>query len=122
MPAEWAAYTELNARWYKDKASARATVDEWKPAPEPRVLTDGSRREAPIRGSRAAAPRPTDPTAEPHGIDDGRQTGPHPVEQQRRPEDARGRDGRQDHEQREADAARHAPSATGWSIARGPGP
>jgi ferredoxin len=31
LPGEWAAYTELNARWFKDKASARATVDEWKP-------------------------------------------------------------------------------------------
>ena len=32
LPGEWAAYGELNARWYKDKGSARATVDEWKPA------------------------------------------------------------------------------------------
>lgn len=31
LPAEWGAYTELNARWFKDKASARATMDEWKP-------------------------------------------------------------------------------------------
>ena len=31
LPAEWAAYTELNWRWYKDKDSTRATVDEWKP-------------------------------------------------------------------------------------------
>ena len=30
LPPEWAQYTELNARWYKDKDSARATVDEWK--------------------------------------------------------------------------------------------
>jgi NAD-dependent dihydropyrimidine dehydrogenase PreA subunit len=32
LPGEWGAYGELNARWYKDKGSARATVDEWKPA------------------------------------------------------------------------------------------
>ncbi|CAN5532973.1 hypothetical protein BH23CHL8_BH23CHL8_05220 [soil metagenome] len=32
VPAEWTGYIELNARWYKDKESARATVDEWKPA------------------------------------------------------------------------------------------
>jgi ferredoxin len=32
LPAESVQYTELNARWYKDKDSARATVDEWKPA------------------------------------------------------------------------------------------
>ncbi|HUG02496.1 MAG TPA: ferredoxin family protein [Longimicrobiales bacterium] len=31
VPTEWAAYTELNARWFKDKDSARATVDELKP-------------------------------------------------------------------------------------------
>ncbi len=31
LPAESAKYTELNARWFVDKASARATVDEWKP-------------------------------------------------------------------------------------------
>ncbi|MEO8625840.1 MAG: ferredoxin family protein [Candidatus Limnocylindrales bacterium] len=31
LPGEWAQYTELNARWFKDKPSARATVDEWKP-------------------------------------------------------------------------------------------
>ena len=31
LPGEWAQYTELNARWFKDKASARATIDEWKP-------------------------------------------------------------------------------------------
>jgi ferredoxin len=30
LPAEWAQYTELNARWFKDKDSARATIDEWK--------------------------------------------------------------------------------------------
>jgi NAD-dependent dihydropyrimidine dehydrogenase PreA subunit len=31
LPAEWAKYTEVDARWFKDKASARATIDEWKP-------------------------------------------------------------------------------------------
>jgi ferredoxin len=31
LPGQWAPYTELNARWFKDKASARQTVDEWKP-------------------------------------------------------------------------------------------
>jgi len=31
VPAEWAAYTELNARWFKDKESTRAAVDELKP-------------------------------------------------------------------------------------------
>ena len=31
VPSEWAQFTELNARWYKDKDSTRATVDEWKP-------------------------------------------------------------------------------------------
>ena len=34
LPAEWAQYTELDARWYKDKDSARATIDEWKPSPD----------------------------------------------------------------------------------------
>jgi hypothetical protein len=32
VPAEWAKYTELNARWFEDRDSARATVEEWKPA------------------------------------------------------------------------------------------
>jgi ferredoxin len=31
LPGEWAQFTELNARWFKDKDSARATIDEWKP-------------------------------------------------------------------------------------------
>lgn len=31
LPAEHTKYIELNARWFKDKDSARATVDEWKP-------------------------------------------------------------------------------------------
>ena len=31
LPAEWAPYTEVDARWFKDKDSARATIDEWKP-------------------------------------------------------------------------------------------
>ena len=31
LPSEWAQYAELDARWYKDKDSARATLDEWKP-------------------------------------------------------------------------------------------
>ena len=31
VPTEWAVYTELDARWYQDKASARATIDELKP-------------------------------------------------------------------------------------------
>ena len=31
VPAEWAGFTVLNATWYKDKASMRAAVDEWKP-------------------------------------------------------------------------------------------
>ncbi len=31
LPGEWAQYAELDARWYKDKDSARATIDEWKP-------------------------------------------------------------------------------------------
>jgi hypothetical protein len=32
VPAEWAPYTELNARWFKDKESARATLEQLKPA------------------------------------------------------------------------------------------
>ena len=24
-------YTHVNARWFKDKAAARAPIDEWKP-------------------------------------------------------------------------------------------
>ena len=32
LPSEWAQYAELDARWYQDKDSARATIDEWKPA------------------------------------------------------------------------------------------
>jgi ferredoxin len=31
VPGEWTRFIELNARWYKDKASARADVDAWKP-------------------------------------------------------------------------------------------
>lgn len=31
VPPEWAQYTELDARWYQDKDSARQTIDEWKP-------------------------------------------------------------------------------------------
>ena len=31
LPAEWAKYTEVDAQWFKDKAAARATIDEWKP-------------------------------------------------------------------------------------------
>ena len=31
LPTESAAFTELNARWFKDKASARASVDQLKP-------------------------------------------------------------------------------------------
>ncbi len=31
LPNEWAKFTPVNAVWYKDKAAARATVDEWKP-------------------------------------------------------------------------------------------
>jgi hypothetical protein len=31
VPAEWVQYIELDARWFKDKDSARATIDEWKP-------------------------------------------------------------------------------------------
>jgi ferredoxin len=32
LPPEWAAYTEVNALWYTDKAAARAMVDQLKPA------------------------------------------------------------------------------------------
>jgi ferredoxin len=32
LPAQWAAYTEINALWYKDKAAARAKVEAVKPA------------------------------------------------------------------------------------------
>ena len=31
LPAEWAKYTAVDAQWFKDKAGARATIDEWKP-------------------------------------------------------------------------------------------
>ncbi len=31
LPAEWAPYTEIDARWYQDKDSTRQSVDEWKP-------------------------------------------------------------------------------------------
>jgi ferredoxin len=31
VPAEWAAYTEVNALWYSDKDAARAKVNELKP-------------------------------------------------------------------------------------------
>jgi ferredoxin len=31
VPAVSAAFTEINARWFKDKASTRATIDELKP-------------------------------------------------------------------------------------------
>lgn len=31
VPAEWAPFTELDARWYQDKDSTRQAVDEWKP-------------------------------------------------------------------------------------------
>ena len=32
LPVELARYTELNALWFKDKDSARETVNAWKPA------------------------------------------------------------------------------------------
>jgi ferredoxin len=32
LPAEWAGYAAIDATWYKDKAAARASVDELKPA------------------------------------------------------------------------------------------
>ncbi len=32
LPSEWAQYAELDARWFQDRDSARATIDEWKPA------------------------------------------------------------------------------------------
>jgi len=32
LPDKWAAYTEVNAVWFKDRAAARARVDELKPA------------------------------------------------------------------------------------------
>jgi hypothetical protein len=32
VPAEWAAYTRVNAVWFSDKAAARAEVDALKPA------------------------------------------------------------------------------------------
>jgi NAD-dependent dihydropyrimidine dehydrogenase PreA subunit len=31
LPAAWAAYTEVNALWYEDRAAARAKVDALKP-------------------------------------------------------------------------------------------
>jgi NAD-dependent dihydropyrimidine dehydrogenase PreA subunit len=32
LPAEWAAYTPVNALWFTDRAAARAEVDRLKPA------------------------------------------------------------------------------------------
>ena len=32
LPAQWSSYTEINARWFKDKDAARALVNELKPA------------------------------------------------------------------------------------------
>src|SRR4051794_19322955 len=32
LPPEWAAYTEINALWFKDKAAARAMLDVLKPS------------------------------------------------------------------------------------------
>ena len=32
VPPEWANYTQIDATWYTDKAAARASVDELKPA------------------------------------------------------------------------------------------
>ena len=32
LPAQWAAYTEINALWYSDKDAARAKVNALKPA------------------------------------------------------------------------------------------
>ncbi len=31
LPAEWVAFTPIDATWYTDKDAARASVDEWKP-------------------------------------------------------------------------------------------
>ena len=33
LPGKWAAYTELNAQWFKDKDAARARLEELKPSP-----------------------------------------------------------------------------------------
>lgn len=32
LPPEWAAYTQIDALWFTDKAAARTQVDELKPA------------------------------------------------------------------------------------------
>jgi len=32
LPEKWAGYTEVNARWFSDRAAARTRVDELKPA------------------------------------------------------------------------------------------
>jgi hypothetical protein len=31
LPASEAKYTQVDAVWFKDRAAARATIDEWKP-------------------------------------------------------------------------------------------
>ncbi len=33
VPEKWAAYTELNALWFKDRDAARARLEELKPLP-----------------------------------------------------------------------------------------
>ena len=32
LPSQWATFTTIDATWYQDKAAARQSVDEWKPA------------------------------------------------------------------------------------------
>jgi hypothetical protein len=32
LPSVWAGYTEINARWFKDRDAARELVNERKPA------------------------------------------------------------------------------------------
>ncbi len=31
LPAEWVAFTAMDAAWFTDKDAARKSVDEWKP-------------------------------------------------------------------------------------------
>ena len=31
LPTDWAKFTPVNAVWFKDRAAARASIDEWKP-------------------------------------------------------------------------------------------
>src|SRR3954468_13380965 len=64
LPAEWAGYAAIDATWYKDKAAARDSVDELKPASWPHAcgLTQNAGRPRPgLSSLPPSEPRGDDP-------------------------------------------------------------